>query len=141
MTDNHRLCFSGVSQAFVLGGCGVRGGGRTASETRSRSSVPSLCLRSSFAPEGGQKAAPKRLYTEATPTPKPACQSDTDRYALQCNSSKNIPSIAKESHAFEGVMAFQVGQLLQVLFADYKSPLLSQGSKSQSTTFSFLIPS
>ena len=106
-----------------------------------RSSVPSLCLRSSFAPEGGQKATPKGLHSEATSTPKPACQSETDRYALQCNSSKNIPSIAKESHAFEGVMAFQVGQLLQVLFADYKSPLLSQGCKSQSTTFSFLIPS
>ena len=104
-------------------------------------SVPSICLRSSFAPGGGQKATPKGLHSEATPTPKTAHQSETDRYALQCNSSKNIPSIAKESHAFEGVMAFQVGQLLQVLFADYKSPLLSQGSKSQSTTFSFLIPS
>ena len=52
-----------------------------------RSSVPSLCLRSSFAPEGGQKATPKRLHSEATSTPKPACQSETDRYALQCNSS------------------------------------------------------
>ena len=52
-----------------------------------RSSVPSLCLRSSFAPEGGQKATPKRLHSKATSTPKPTCQSDTDRYALQCNSS------------------------------------------------------
>ena len=51
------------------------------------SSVPSLCLRSNFAPEGGQKATPKRLHSKATSTPKPAHQSDTDRYALQCNSS------------------------------------------------------
>ena len=52
-----------------------------------RSSVPSLCLRSSFAPGDGQKATPKGLHSEATSTPKPACQSETDRYALQCNSS------------------------------------------------------
>ena len=52
-----------------------------------RSSVPSLCLRSNFAPEGGQKATPRRLHSEATPTPKPTCQSETDRYALQCYSS------------------------------------------------------
>ena len=51
------------------------------------SSVPSLCLRSSFAPGDGQKATPKGLHSEATSTPKPACQSETDRYALQCNSS------------------------------------------------------
>ena len=51
------------------------------------SSVPSLCLRSNFAPGGGQKATPKGLHSEATSPPKPACQSETDRYALQCNNS------------------------------------------------------
>ena len=49
--------------------------------------LTSLCLRSNFAPEGGQKATPKGLHSEASSTPKPACQSETDRYALQCNSS------------------------------------------------------
>ena len=100
---------------FYFSPIGIRPLTSAIGRVRCSSSVPSLCLRSTFAPGGGQKATPKRLHSEATPTPKPACQSETDRYALQCNSSKNIPSIAKESHAFEGVMAFQVGQLLQVL--------------------------
>ena len=37
---------------------------------RSAFALPSLCLRSSFAPHNGPATAPQRPHKEATPTPK-----------------------------------------------------------------------
>ena len=73
------------------------------------SSVPSLCLRSSFAPGGGQKATPKGLHSEATPTPNPPVsrRPTVTRYSVTVQ--KTFPLLPKNPMRLRVLWPFRLG--------------------------------